>query len=699
MTADVYSIASGRSLYAGWPAPEVDPLPVLRSYMFNKGSTLRFKSYHETSRYERFQQYNTVKVANSAATATEMFGVVAFDPGGGDNVRMQGTTYHMYVDATEEQLAAGTVTPIATTTVVPNTVFWATFTYPAGTLSHGFHKIDLRGNGPEGLETGVSSFVCILHPGQSVAFTHMPAFLGTWETHYLTTPYVYTWLPCRFNPKAVPLLPRATPAFSTQVLRQNLFLEYVVLTRTGNVYRPNYTRDGVMVAQNVQPYHWERLVMADPKQPLLDGPRGIGTCSFVTHISVDRHGGAYCTDPWRVFRVDKTGHVTTRWGWRHVAVASNYLDTRENQYTLELVGNWDAIPPERRGLHEVWGMCFDPRTVANPASLDLDAPQQPSPLEGGALEHPHKNPVRQFVADTQNNRVLLATFPRDDFNGVPVITEFITGLNDPWDIVPHGNRLYVSVRKDHKINAYDMDTGAFIETVVQFDPALETSWSQISFTREHLLYNTLSERRRHPCLSPEGLYMLGDWLYYGAAALSNIRRVNVITKVVEDVSTFAYDDNTNFAKIAVSDGTAGPVGTTFVSTWSNNIGFFGYPQARMPGDIHWPLHTDNPDCPPRGRGPNFMAAGYGSAVGVGNGRIYFGTSNEGLGCFSVAQSGDVAITSPQIALYKQGTTEWNQSGLELIHGRYGYGFQNFPLPWGRSAAIDFYLTANGHTPP
>ena len=47
-------------------------------------------------------------------------------------------------------------------------------------------------------------------------------------------------------------------------------------------------------------------------------------------------------------------------------------------------------------------------------------------------------------------------------------------------------------------------------------------------------------------------------------------------------------------------------------------------------------------------------------------------------------------------MYAAGAREYFEAGYHLTHGHAGHGFYGLPLPWGKSAAIDVYLKANGH---
>ncbi|MES2973368.1 MAG: hypothetical protein V4757_07150 [Pseudomonadota bacterium] len=703
-----YIALDGVPIYGGRFAPVIptdpegpDPdAPAITLVAVGNTSVLHFNAWHLSSRYTRDQKPSVFTAVNSGTTATMRFHVTNF-AAGGTVPALAGTEYKLMVDGVERAIA----------TLGPSNAY-GDFIVPVGLLTTGWHELDIAGNAPSG-EHPVKWFCYVHRVGQADASEVIPVCHGSYEVGFLSiarpeVSYAYAYVPRRFTPQARPMVPRETPPFSTAVARTNLFLENITVYRSRNIYRPNRQKDGIWTTTNIQPYHFTTLVHKYPKMPLLDGPRGIGTVSMLTHIQVDRHGGAYACHPWGVVRIDKQGTVTTRAGFRHKDVASNWLDA-EDQYTLELVGDWSSIPADRHGFHETWGIAIDQDSVST-ATLDTSAAQQPNPLEGGALEHPHTTGPRFFIADSQNNRVCLLTFSRDSFTAEPVVTEFITGLADPWDCIWDNGFLYVSERKAHRIVKYNATTGAFVEVMVEKTPIVPAE-AYIDTNRFPQVENVearnpgdppkmampiaLARRRLHPCLLPEGLYLQDGWLYFASSVLANVRRVNLTTKVVEDYATFSVDDNTRFAKFSMSDGTFGPRGTVFVSNWT--VGNYGFPEARLPGNTRWPLSVNGAFT--RGKGGVWHSLSYASASGCGMGKLFMSSADEGLVQLSLALPSDVTPNSTQTALYKQGEDEWYRQGKKLVHGDYGYDYHGFPLPWGKTEAMDYYLTANGHVRP
>jgi hypothetical protein len=69
----------------------------------------------------------------------------------------------------------------------------------------------------------------------------------------------------------------------------------------------------------------------------------------------------------------------------------------------------------------------------------------------------------------------------------------------------------------------------------------------------------------------------------------------------------------------------------------------------------------------------------------------------GMAEISMALPTDAPMpSSTQRALYHQGRTEYERKGYPLTHGIDGFGLFGYPLPWGESAAMDYFLSQHGH---
>ena len=419
---------------------------------------------------------------------------------------------------------------------------------------------------------------------------------------------------------------------------------------------------------------------------LLDGPRGVAQTAMITHISiglgtrdaldVDPNSppilALYATDPWRFMRIDNDGKVKTLAGYRHKGRGPYHEDPQPGP-TLELVGDWSAIPEARRGFTELWGLAWVESTLAT----DIHAPRIPEEDN----RQPHVGNPACLLADTQNNRVCKVTFDGKSHATPAKITEWVTGLGNPWDVVRWRDQYIVGERSTSKIVAYD-ENGEVLRVVLQRD-ASRPGNATITPQWEAEPVGTIAEIQAQPVVAPEGLYVLDDWLYYGSRVMQQVRRVHLVTGQIEVVCTpvGAGSAGNRWHKIAVSDGTFGPRGTIFVQTWSNN----GTPAqlGYLPDGSRWILDGAEP----------WKSTGYGNAVAVGHGRMYSASAEYGLLRYSKKLAFDPSIDH---ALYEKGRMTYVESHARLLWGPAGYSPWGLPPPWGWSDAVDYYLTLNGH---
>ena len=182
-----------------------------------------------------------------------------------------------------------------------------------------------------------------------------------------------------------------------------------------------------------------------PILPMLDGPRGRGSIIAPVHLEVGSaapggtlRGNVYFIESWRVGKVTPDGTVVTLAGYRHKDMASYW----EDPTSAELVGDWSSIPAERRGFAQPWGMAWDPRTLV------INEQAAPIPNEGN--EKPHILGPALYISDTYRNRVVKLEYSATAHGVPPKVTEFITGLNQPWDVIAVGTQLYVSDRHEQR---------------------------------------------------------------------------------------------------------------------------------------------------------------------------------------------------------------------------------------------------------
>lgn len=634
------------------PGPPVSPDARIRIEKVNMANLVALKSFHTDSRYERFRRLHVLE-GDSARVAFHGFDFTS----GGRQTALGSTRYSLLLDG----VAASSATVAAGATE-------AEFEVDLRGVAAGWRRVQVGGLASG--ETSPTWFVFVKKGNVNPqAFT--PVVQGTFGLTQRGDGYhVWAEAPSAYRPTARPLSPRAAVPFSSAITRRDMHATHLVPLRHGDMHRVNRNKDGIVSSFDLQSYFWSGFTALKPTTACLDGPRGVGTVSMATHLEVGKgpSGNIFFCDPWRLGRISPDGTITTLAGYRSTSPMHHWEDPAD----LELVGDWSSIPVERRGFHELWGMAWDERT------LGVNTSAAPIPSEGN--QQPHVVGPVAFVTDTQNNRVCKLEFSPTSRTAPPKVTEFIVGVQDPWDIVYRDGVIYVSERLAHRVAAYDATTGQYLRTVVSGAPL-----ATLNQIREVVPQASIAVMRAERCVAPEGLYRLDDWLYFGSMAQAQIRRINLVSGVLEVVSTVPVDGNSKFVKFAVSDGSFGPKGTVFTCTWSTAE--FGLCASTLPNGDQWWWGGAS------GGTGRWSTLGYPAAVGVGQGRLVQGGVVEGILMITQRQAGDQEVSAAAVA----GETEYKARGLELLHGENGFGFYGLPLPWGVSTNIDAFLLANGHT--
>ena len=643
------------------PEPEPDPStkPAAIHKAVNEAALVNFDHWNRSSRYTR---------ASKLTIWRDDVVTVDFDcqnmttTGGGGRRAFQGEEYTLFIDG----VPSATARP---------TEDIGTLTVDTTELSAGWHVLDLSEFGDE---TSVP-YPVFMFRGELPDQEWIPVWTGSHEIH---DRYTLDWVPAKHDPLLWPCPVREFPHFSHVPRQEGVFLEVLTGGVMGHARRLNRNKDGILSAATKQDYFWSDFIAAKPVVELLDGPRGANVLTMASHISIGTGqqednpespllDNIYVTDPWRLVRVSPKGTVTTLVGYRHKSPPSYW----EDEPDVELIGDWSAIPAERHGFHEIWGMCWYPET------LKVDSTADPIPAEDN--RKPHAVAPVCFIADSQNDRVCRVEFNARAHGMPPKVTEFISAP-DCWDCVAWGNHLLVSERGAHRITQYSMETGELERVLVQGEALASVSWDRFVRTT-----GTLEERRAQDVLLPEGLYVLGDWLYFGSTAQMQVRRYHMLDGRIEVVIDDVKGGRNRFIKLAVSDGTTGPEGTVFVSQWD-----VGAPDVYTPDGGKWSLtRYDSYGQADRGRNEKgYSTSSYSSAVGCGNGRIIFGSAQEGLRQISRALPDDPMLDRVR---YRAGRDKWRERGHYLTHGDYGASYFGLPLPWG-DPDIDYYLEALGH---
>jgi hypothetical protein len=648
-----------------------------------------------SSRYERGQT-----CVEWTGTGNKTVEVKAYQFDGGNDTPLVGTNYTLLIDGVPHSTVTRSGTPRIT------------FTVDRDTLPEGWHLFDVMSDTTQ--EGTIPLFIYMRHGAEAVEQELMPVLVHSHDMLFPVPGFhedkiwqitqadrgVIHWgmVPARFQPTINPLPPRTFPDAGGITVANQMVCTQLAPSRMSDIHRTTRMNSGLLTTSGTQYYHWSDFTAKVPIWQIHDGPRGEGTVAAATHLQIGRDGKIYGLDPWRFFRVDTDGHVTTLAGFRHTKPARNPWESPRpthptTEWTdidgLELVGDWSAIPPERRGMHETWGMAW------LPSSLTVNESVPPIPEEGN--EHPHNTGPVAFITDTQNNRVLRVEFSPISRSVPAKVTEFLTGLGDPWDCAcSEDGILYVSERTSHRVMAYNAYTGAVIKTVIQ-GPDL----GFVDANRGPQLRFGVSQAQADasPCLLPEGIFLMGDSLYFGALKMGRVTELNRHTSAVIRTQAVHSDGNSKYVKFAVSDGTFGPHGTIFSVTWSNRK--YGYPHAFIPPESippNYPFGNELSFFGAPNRGHIWADGGYTTSVTVGQGRMLCSYVQEGLTMVSKFVLPQDELP-PNSASLRTGAYEYWKRGFRTLYGNNGWGHYGLPLPWGVTPEIDIYLTYCGHVRP
>ncbi len=606
--------------------------------------------------YERFQNLD----AKNAAPDHPAFGCKAAQP----TRMLKGPTYTLNLYAKPEDTVPLRSWTKTLTTAVQTSLFDSDYTG----LKKGWYRV--RITTPAG-ESSPSWFIYVRGSISDPAPTTMPVVSGSYDLMHSAQPGRWAMVPAEFKPKIKPLPVRTHAPWPANWTPSMLYREYLAPFKGDmDILRPHFT-EGVLNTFNFQAYAYSTLTAQLPGFPLYDGPRGRGTSGMVTQIRPSNRLDSranYFLQPWRFCREEGDGTITTQAGWMH-----------DDTGNLVLVGDWTRVTGPK-GMWEAWGECTDPDSEV----LDPNAP----PIGN---EQPHLSGVRRYIADTRHNRVLLLTYSPTDRTVPAIVTEFITGLPDVFDVEcqsnAQGGNLYVSVRGLDEIRAYDKNTGAFRLTVVK-----GASLGKVDVNR-HVAANagvTLTQIQAQPCCLPEGLDLQDGTLQFASTLMRQIKEINLSTGVIRVVGTINIQSTREFfCKIARSDGTTLPRGTTLYANWNNAA--FGAPFGFLPDGTHITIQNlfAGDKAISQGRGGYYEAIGYSTAVGLGNNRVLFSSSIDAICQTTLAQPTDPTI---DYAKYMRGRDEYMSKGYFLTHSLHNFPYQNLADPAG-TADLAYYIAA------
>lgn len=500
----------------------------------------------------------------------------------------------------------------------------------------------------------------------------MPVIQGSHALGWSREP-IHRWamMPARYTPTLHPLRPQRFEPVSRFVCGR-----LVVPTDMGqDIVTPNLSREGIWNTHGKQAYFFSDVMAGGPPPvPHVDGPRGKATAGMIVDIHIatptrpgdpERDVEAYLmtAHAWR--KLMRDGSIQTLAGWIHDDAPSHWKDGTHGR-TLRLAGDWSAVPPERRGYHDPWGSAW--------LQVETDEAAAPIPSEGDLK--PHRLPPIGLVADSGHGRILAHRFHPRMHGPQAVVSEWMTGLHDPFGLVVWNDRVIVSERTAHRIVEIDPATRRISRVIVERDPkrpgnATMSSWRRAMDPDG----STLAERQAQPCLAPEMLRLWGDWLYYGSYAAQAIHRVHLKTGEVQFIQRVEMDRQSWFVNFDIArDDSFAPAGTIFYCSWAQQSCAAHY--GVLPDGSKWTKHA--------GQAPWNDPQTYSAAVAVGEGRMYYAGSAMGLTRYEAGPPIDTGR-------YKRGRELFQQEGGWLRFGAGGFNPWGLELPWGVDPDLDYYF--------
>lgn len=459
-----------------------------------------------------------------------------------------------------------------------------------------------------------------------------------------------------------------------------------------NTHYPCVTNRGVTVCDNMQGYEPFHMFALFPTLPLMDGERGICTAPHALFLRGGRNGKVYGMTPWSFFVMDSTGKKTTLAGLVHneptywESPVSSVSDPR-----IRVVGNWVGVPPAEQYPRESWGMDWDAQSLLldnNAAPIGGEQPHLPYTTSAGQLV----DGPRYFFVDVLNRCVEGQTNGRDRAAPHRMMVR-ISGLSDPWGCVSRGRSIFIAERGRHAISEWSMDTYQKVRDVI-IDPTASSLGAVGTNPRRWQWFGGYPAGRDacrlRPIVAPEGLAIIDDWLYWGSMAQAQVKRVNLTTGIIENVCNVPLSVgggvDSYYVQIAVSDGTFGPKGSVFTTTFYNDN--LGKPNAFQPNGTGWGYqnYQQGIDC---GAGGNWNGSHYATGVAVHEGRMFCADSSGAINYFCKADSYDKPIDAVKA---KAGWSKWQGLGYSVMHGPYAINRSTAPLPWGIDANIDYWMT-------
>lgn len=690
------------------PAPSANAAPIPTKLDLNLASVTCLQAQYRSDRYERFENHTVL-----AAYSTEPFHMTSLDAagnfkitfthsniaGGGILGAFPSPMYALHLNGVER----ARYTRVGAETV--GTFAGALDNEPDGPLLCEIVALDASGNAATTTESLPPYWMILDRNGGAKDAPDVIFQTNSFEWTHQRPFHLWARVPkAMLGAQPAPLPTWVTPvAFATALAPNQLTRSTRVPATSENQSQTHYPvtdRHGNVSTANIQAYFKEDISRPLPRLPHLDGPRGVATVNECTFLRGGRDGKVYGCDAYSFWVVDNAGNKRTLAGIRYSG-AHVFSDDALDNPLLEWVGNWDAsIPATERFPWSSWGMAWDNSTI--------DVILNSAPIPPGETEHPHAPPGPTCFVSDRHGYVLKMRFDPLSHATPAVITRHFAA-DDPWGVECDSGVIYVAERQKHRIAKYDVATGNYLGDLIANAagaPFCVFDAPNTTLNRALLAPGvTLEQARAQSILAPETIVLQDGFIYWGCSVQRQVRRIEIATGKVDVVCEPFWDTKSIFVYLSISDGTFGPRGTVFTTTFSNEA--FGRPQAWLPtpgtaadgtaltNSKLWNFqnydHYTLNGCGGASAGTN-----YGAATAVKDGALFVGSASHALDVFTQKAATDVA---PDYARMASGCGWYLDQGHWLLHGNFGYGYTQYPLPWGENADCDYWLTQCGHTKP
>jgi hypothetical protein len=402
--------------------------------------------------------------------------------------------------------------------------------------------------------------------------------------------------------------------------------------------------------------------------PSVDGPRGKGRVINPFDAQPSRLGGGHFLDHMSFGHCHADGLVQRHFGY---VVDWPYPQWQEKDLiksSKRLIGNWDAVPEEKRGLDRSWTWYWDPRTVKRGTGSPIVNDGHNS---AGLLEPPHDGAGPTVLVprpQPQHNDLLEAVYDPRSHLTPPKMRIGIEGLRSPWGVTV-------------------TDDGLVLIT--------EQSASVVSAYQRSLdgTYTKLWELGGIPI--PQGIDHDGQGnVYVGSRANFGVYRFNLADRVITKFAQNAITGKSFFCSVHVNrDPKTG--GIYICSSTANEAANFGNPQTWRPDGTGVNLF-------PYGAAPHGLAGGdsatYSTPARTGWRVLMRGGSDIGLMKWRRKRAGDVDFgmvgrwdSSGFHRQFHEDAGKWWAEGFHLVYGRRAHPSFRIELPHGYADWCDRYI--------